>query len=629
MAKKKVKLSSRELAAQRAGVNVNYKLSASQQSKPRATITTRVTASKAPSANSALEQKALGNPLFNPANFANSNTAEAQRALGNPLFNPNNFASSSSSSKVIASKSTKNTGRSSSNVKKSSIGPVKTNPYQHPTNAGADVADPFGMKKQTRLVPAKTGVTGLLGKLSSGMKGLIGGIGEMMGNNGRIMASENVNLSDKDRKKNIDSVLNIPSAMAADMPTGYGSNGEIFYNNNTTPGLFRSDVATPGTDFSRPGSEEAYLTNGTSPITYGSTIRSNILVGNTPKHTAPRISYNDIFANQDARGSQENRPSNRPTTEQAIGQNPFGDMQTIAPIDAAIPDIAPIDAAIPDMTSTQRTTGAVRQKFGAGAFGNGKAVGNPAEQDPYIKELRKSLKGYSTQENDIQRQFEELIKSLDPTYDQYKKEGQQVLDQQQNTDLNRLASVMNAGNVGDSEQRAQAMQRTQAQYSDQLMNLLAKLSTQKNQDIQGYKEKSVDAVNNVRTQRQNAQERIAQLIKQAQDAQWERNYKMQNDEWERNYKMSQNSGKSSTKRDASLKELLTRAAARPSGGREWASSMAPSLGISPSAISRATGVDGWEGMYNEDYGQPKQKNIVSIGGGYVMDKDSGDVFQAY
>lgn len=47
-----------------------------------------------------------------------------------------------------------------------------------------------------------------------------------------------------------------------------------------------------------------------------------------------------------------------------------------------------------------------------------------------------------------------------------------------------------------------------------------------------------------------------------------------------------------------LDDLLTRAAARGTGGREWAMSVASQYGVDPNAVARLTAMDGWEASYS-------------------------------
>lgn len=116
---------------------------------------------------------------------------------------------------------------------------------------------------------------------------LMGKVGRMWANNGLYQASPGTFMSPQQKQANINEGLGIESANASgpsalenvlqkssipDQPTGYGPNGEIYYNNFDPASegamLFQSDFATPGTNFSRPGSVTAY-DQGQSPIDYG------------------------------------------------------------------------------------------------------------------------------------------------------------------------------------------------------------------------------------------------------------------------------------------------------------------------------------------------------------------------
>ena len=164
---------------------------------------------------------------------------------------------------------------------------------------------------------------------------------------------------------------------------------------------------------------------------------------------------------------------------------------------------------------------------GSGLFATGKGVGNPAgPEDEYLSMLRKSMKGYGQQEDDVMRQFKNLIKALDPTYDEYQKEGQKTLEQELQRNLTQLAAVMNSNNTGDSEQRAQMMAGLQRDNQNSLGDLVRKLMLQKNEDINKYKSQSVEAVNSVRDKQMSARERYAQALKDYKQQQFENQYKM-------------------------------------------------------------------------------------------------------
>lgn len=180
-------------------------------------------------------------------------------------------------------------------------------------------------------------------------------------------------------------------------------------------------------------------------------------------------------------------------------------------------DQAPYDQAPAQVT---------RQVRGSGLFGTGKGVGNPAggQDDPYIKELRKA---YSSNggEKWLRKQFEELISALDPTYAQMQKEGTDALNAQLNNDNIKLASVMNANNTGDSEQRAQLMAQQQQGTQTALGNLLAKLAQNKAQDVSGYKSQMADKMGQYRSQQQSNQQRLMEQIQQYRQRQEDQAYK--------------------------------------------------------------------------------------------------------
>lgn len=164
-----------------------------------------------------------------------------------------------------------------------------------------------------------------------------------------------------------------------------------------------------------------------------------------------------------------------------------------------------------------------RSGRGSGMFGTGKGL--QGSEDPYIKELRKA---YSSNggEKWLRKQFEELIAQLDPTYAALQKEGTDALNAQLNEQNTKLASVMNAGNVGDSEQRAQMMAQQQQGTQTALGNLLSKLALQKSQDVSGYRSKLNESLAANADKRQTNQQRLMEAIQGYRDKQWDREYKM-------------------------------------------------------------------------------------------------------
>ena len=169
----------------------------------------------------------------------------------------------------------------------------------------------------------------------------------------------------------------------------------------------------------------------------------------------------------------------------------------------------PVDQAPPQVTHQVR---------GSGLFGTGKGVGNPAGDDPYIKELRKAYASNGG-EKWLRKQFEELIAALDPTYAQMQKEGTDALNAQLNNQNLQLASVMNANNVGDSEQRAQLMAGQQRDTTTALGNLLAKLAQNKAGDVSGYKSEQAKQMGQLQERNQTNRQRLLQAIQDYREKQ--------------------------------------------------------------------------------------------------------------
>ena len=165
--------------------------------------------------------------------------------------------------------------------------------------------------------------------------------------------------------------------------------------------------------------------------------------------------------------------------------------------------------------------GTTRRPYGSGAFGTGKGV---QSDDPYIKELRKA---YSSNggEKWLRKQFEELIASLDPTYAQMQKEGTDALQAQLLNNNNQLASVMNANNTGDSEQRAQLMAGQQRESQTALGNLLAKLSQAKTSDISNYKSQMAGKLGEYQQTQQSNKQKLMDAIRAYRNDQYDQQYK--------------------------------------------------------------------------------------------------------
>lgn len=338
--------------------------------------------------------------------------------------------------------------------------------------------------------PANKGGSGILDILKNAGAGLMRSFGEANVNRSLGLASDNAFLTDSQRRDNFNKFANINDANAQeedgmsalgialrkgsqpDIPTGYGDNGETFFNGAKPRETFlKSDFATPGTNFSRPGSEQAYsrgedprLSNKGSfgvPLAVTSTAprQAPYTPPKQPEYTVPQ----EIRSDESPEIQTENNPAIQEVLAAIETQNQF-----------------PQDGSMQYPTSTRGNASG----RGSGMFGTGKGVQG---DDPYIKELRKA---YSSNggEKWLRKQFDELIKSLDPTYAQMQKEGEDALQAQLLNNNTQLASVMNANNVGDSEQRAQLMAGQQRDTQTALGNLLAKLATAKAGDVSQYKQ---------------------------------------------------------------------------------------------------------------------------------------------
>lgn len=143
---------------------------------------------------------------------------------------------------------------------------------------------------------------------------------------------------------------------APDKPTGYGQNGETYYNNynpQTDGGsVFQSDFAKPGTNFSRPGSETAY-NQGTSPISYGNSQR------NAQQTSGISQSYSP------ARTSSNQRTPN-------LVSNPNGS-SNISSAYQPEQSSADLSSLLQDYTPSQPNNGTVRQFLGNGYLSGGMA----------------------------------------------------------------------------------------------------------------------------------------------------------------------------------------------------------------------------------------------------------------
>jgi hypothetical protein len=243
-------------------------------------------------------------------------------------------------------------------------------------------------------------------------------------------------------------------------------------------------------------------------------------------------------------------------------------------------------------------------------------------QEKYYKEAIKNQKQIRNETlKSLKKQLEATLEALDKEYDESQESGTNALNKQKQEDLQALNARFSFGLNQDpnSEQSIQYAQRTSNDYAGQLADFLQKLSTSRMKDVNSarstYDQNKSSAIQNYYSQKSSAQEKLAQLMSSLEEA------RINNAK-----KLSSAGTTAESKKQAAIMKLLNQAANMPSGGREYAQQIANIQGLGD--ISGYT-PNGWENAYNPNFGQSKPSNVVSIGNGYVLDKDTGDVYQAY
>lgn len=230
------------------------------------------------------------------------------------------------------------------------------------------------------VIPSIPKPIGSISQGSSGLSGIFADIGKMWGNNGLNQASPNAFLTDSQRQSNINKSLGIEGAQAAgpsalglalakgsipDSPTGYGPNGEEYYHGYDPavngPSILRSDFATPGTDFSRPGSESAYLT-GVSPVDYGQQARkTQTAFGSSPVNPVTGATVPRRVATAGSTISSGALRTPRAVASPYIAPTPVDYTQSV-PQASFEPDMTPVDSG---------QSGTRRRFLGNGILSNG------------------------------------------------------------------------------------------------------------------------------------------------------------------------------------------------------------------------------------------------------------------
>lgn len=352
------------------------------------------------------------------------------------------------------------------------------------------------------------GNTGFKGAVKRGLgsaSSLLGDMGQLWGRGASVQAAPGVGNTPDELAQNRRSLMGIPSANASDgdisrlgmalqkgstpdMPTGYGDNGEIFFNGN-------DEMSLQGR--MRASGEQAQQNN--------------------PLFGIPTAQADDRNSGDSFKQKQDN------------WKNPWGDVD-ISGESAPEKTFEQVQnetfSGGPGPVDNGGGTTGNRSGRGSGLFGTGKGVGNPAggQDDPYIKELRKA---YSSNggEKWLRKQFEELIAALDPTYAQLQTEGTNALNENLRNNSNQLASVMNAGNVGDSEQRTQQLAGLQQGNQTALGQLLAKLATAKAGDVSQYKSSMADKMGQLQERNQTNAQKLQEAIRNYQNDKYDQEYK--------------------------------------------------------------------------------------------------------
>lgn len=264
-----------------------------------------------------------------------------------------------------------------------------------------------------------------------------------------------------------------------DIPTGYGEQDEIFYNGGQDNQSLQSKFLA--------GQRQNPAVESRNPFGIPTANAAEAIM-------MPEDLSEDQKSSRKKFGALDNDPTLTDEMQFSQEQNElFGGGQM---------------ADIPGATTGNRSG------RGSGMFGTGKGY----QGNPLLDEYQSQLKGFRKQGNKMEDLYDDMLKSLDPTYDAYSADIKKSVDEELRQNLLQLASVMNANNTGDSEQRAQFMAQRQGQSEAQLGDLLRKLMLQKQEDAQGIKEKKVNSLSQLQDRQMTTREKMAQLMSQMQEA---------------------------------------------------------------------------------------------------------------
>lgn len=357
-----------------------------------------------------------------------------------------------------------------------------------------EFSKPVAQRQATLGQGSSTFMGNLKNRAIGGFMDLMGGFGKNLEANSLARDLGGLEITDEQRKANrqaaYDNSIGIPTTNAQtpfDLPM----------NNDQ----YQQDLASVfGPQPKQPDFNEALQSGGITENIPQDTGRGRLAELFAPTASAQEDPY---------RGNGRGNNTNFDNTEEVSGIDPTLQTEMM---------MSPADAPLVDNPGP---TVGNRSGRGSGMFATGKGL---MSDDPYIKELRKA---YSSNggEKWLRKQFDELIKALDPTYAQMQKEGTDALNAQLNNQNVQLASVMNANNTGDSEQRAQLMAGQQRDTQTALGNLLAKLAQAKAQDASGLKQQYATQRGQLEERKQSNQQRLLEAIRSYQNDQYDQRYK--------------------------------------------------------------------------------------------------------
>jgi uncharacterized protein with ATP-grasp and redox domains len=130
---------------------------------------------------------------------------------------------------------------------------------------------------------------------------------------------------------------------------------------------------------------------------------------------------------------------------------------------------------------------------------------------------KQQLKGFTAQEKAQKKALKELLKSIKNQYSVKQTEGLNQLAKSKQEDLLKLSGLFSFANQDpNSEQRMQYEQRANQDYATQQSDFLAKLASAMQGDISSAKQGYQKELAGIGQQRNTAQEKIAELLMQAQ-----------------------------------------------------------------------------------------------------------------